>query len=110
MPLGREVDLCPGEIVLDGTQLPLKGAQPPPQFLAHVCCGQTAGWIKVPLGKEVGLSPGHIVSDGDPTPPKKGHSNHPTFWPVSTVAELSLIAATDPHLLALGVILVFYSH
>ena len=26
------------------------------QFLAHVCCGQMAGWIKMPLGKEVGLS------------------------------------------------------
>jgi len=28
-----------------GTQLSLpKGAQPPPQFSAHVYCGQTAGW------------------------------------------------------------------
>jgi len=28
-----------------GTQLPpKKGAQPPPQFSAHVYCGQTAGW------------------------------------------------------------------
>ena len=26
-----------------------------PQFLAHVYCGQTAGWIKMPLGMEVGL-------------------------------------------------------
>ena len=34
-----------------GTQLPsLKGHSP--QFLAHVCCGQTAGWMKTPLGTE----------------------------------------------------------
>jgi len=40
-----------------------------PQFSAHVCCGQTAGWIKMPLGTEVGLGPGHIVLDGDRAPP-----------------------------------------
>jgi len=43
-----------------------KGAQP--QFSAHVCCGQTARWIKMPLGREVGLSPRHVVLDGDPAP------------------------------------------
>ena len=42
------------------------------QFSAHVCCGQTAGWIKMPLGMEVGLTPGHTVLDGDHHP--KGHS------------------------------------
>jgi len=60
-----------------GTQLPLpkKGAEPPPQFSAHVYCGQTAGWIKMALGMKVGLGPGHIVLDGDPGPlPKKGRS------------------------------------
>ena len=41
------------------------------QFLAHVCCGQTAGWIKMLLGTEVGLDPGDIVLDGDPPPPPK---------------------------------------
>jgi len=30
-----------------------KGAQPP--FSAHVCYGQTVGWIKVPIGGEVDL-------------------------------------------------------
>jgi len=43
-----------------------------PQFLAHVYCGQTAGWIKMALGMEVGLSLGHIALDGDPVPPKRG--------------------------------------
>jgi len=47
-----------------------KGAQP--QFSAHVCCGQTAGWIKMPLGGKVGLGPGHIVLHGDPSHPHIG--------------------------------------
>jgi len=33
------------------------GAQPPPQYSAHVYCGQTAGWIKMGLGTEVVLRP-----------------------------------------------------
>ena len=43
MPLGMEVGLGPGHIVLHGASSP-KGAHP--QFSAHVCCGRTAGWIK----------------------------------------------------------------
>ena len=31
-----------------------------------VCCGQTAGWIRIPLGTMVGISLGDIVLDGDP--------------------------------------------
>jgi len=54
--------------------LPKKGAEPPPQFLAHVCCGQTAGWIKTAFGMEVGLGPGHILLHGDPAPCS-------TLWP-----------------------------
>jgi len=73
MPLGKREGLGPGHIVLHGTQFPLKRAQKP-QFSAHVCCGQTAEWIKMPLGTEVGLGPGDIVLDGDPAPPRKGHS------------------------------------
>jgi len=39
-PLGTEVDLGSGHIVLDGVPAPAKGAQqPPPLFSAHVCCG-----------------------------------------------------------------------
>jgi len=37
-----------------------------PQFLIHVYCGQTAGWVKTPLGTEVDLGPGHIVLDRVP--------------------------------------------
>ena len=92
--VGTEVGLGPGDIVLDGDPaLPLKWAQPPPQFSAHVCCGQTAGWMKMPLGTEVDLGPGHIVLDGDPAPPAKGHNSpHPSFqlmFIVAMVAHLS---------------------
>jgi len=75
MALDMEVGLRPGHIVLDGdpAHLPTKrGQSPPPQFSAHVYCGQTAEWIKMPLGMEVGLGPGDIVLDGDPAPPAKG--------------------------------------
>jgi len=62
IPLGTEVSLGPGHIVLDGdAALVPKGAQS--QFSAHACCGQAAGWMKMPLGVEVGLSPGDIVLD-----------------------------------------------
>jgi len=49
-----------------------KGIPHPTQFLAHVCCGQTAEWIKMPLGKEVNLGPGDVVLDGvAPLPSKR---------------------------------------
>jgi len=55
MPLGMEVGLDPSDIVLDGDAAPLSKRGHSPQFSAHVCCGQTAGWIKMPLGTMVGL-------------------------------------------------------
>ena len=65
----------PGLIVLDGDSAPPpKKRGHSPQFLAHVYCGKTAGWIKMPLRMEVGLGPGHIVLDGDRAPLPKGHS------------------------------------
>jgi len=70
MPVGMEVGLGPGHIVLDGDPAslsPKRGHSP--QFSAHVHCDQTAGWIKMPLCMEVGLDPEHIVLDGDPAPP-----------------------------------------
>jgi len=52
MPLGMEVGLGSGHIVLDGTQLPFhgKGLSSLPHFSADVYCGQTARWIRIPLG------------------------------------------------------------
>ena len=79
MPLGMEVGLGPGDIVLDGDLLPLrKGDTAAPQFPRHfsadVYCEQTAGWIKMPLGTEIGLGPSHIVLEGIQPPKKEGHS------------------------------------
>ena len=45
----------------------------PPEFSAHVCCGQTAELMKMLLGTKVGIGPGDIVLDGDPAT-LKGHS------------------------------------
>jgi len=61
-------------IVLQGDPFPPKGHSPS-QFSAHVCCGQTVGWIKMPFGTELSLGPSDIVLDGDPAPRKKGHSS-----------------------------------
>ena len=68
-PLGTEVDLGPGHIVLDGDPAlpPPKGHNP--QFSAHVYCGQTAEWMKTLLGTEVDLGPGHTMLDRHPVPP-----------------------------------------
>jgi len=77
-----DVGLGPGHIVSDGSQLPLPQRGTVPQFSAHVCCGQTAVWIKMPLGREVGLGPGDIVLDGDPAPlPQKEAQPPPLFGP-----------------------------
>jgi len=64
-----QVGLGPGHIVLDGDPAP----PPPkgggaPQFSAHICCGQMAGWIKMPLDMEEELGPGDFVLDGNPAP------------------------------------------
>jgi len=55
MLLSMEVDLGPGDFVLDGDPAPSKkGAEPPPQPWNHLYYGQTAGCIKMPLGKGKG--------------------------------------------------------
>ena len=55
-----------------GTEPPPQKGDGAPQFSAYVCCGQTAGWVKMPLGMEVDLSPGHIVLDGVPALRERG--------------------------------------
>jgi len=88
MKLGVQVGFGAGHIVLDGTHLPFPQRGTAPQFLAHICCGQMAGWIKMPLGIEVGLSPGDFVFDGDPAPsPKRRQSSVPNFRPMSIVVK-----------------------
>jgi len=44
----------------DPSAPPEKKGTAPTQFLAHVYCGQMAGWMKTPLGtSELDLGPGH---------------------------------------------------
>jgi len=89
MKLGMQVGLGPRHIALDGDPAlpPQKGGRASP-FLAHVHCGQMAGWITMALGMEVGLGPGHIVLNEDPAPlPQKGAEPLPNFWPMSIVAK-----------------------
>jgi len=58
-----------------------KGAEPHPQFFAHICCCQMAAGIKMPLGMEVGLGPGDFVLDGDPAPLTQKGAELPIFGP-----------------------------
>jgi len=57
----------------------------PTQFLAHVYCGQTAGWIKMPLGTEVNLGPGNVELDAVAAPPKRVTA--PSFRFMSILAK-----------------------
>jgi len=97
MPLGTEVGLGPGHIVLDRDPALPKGNSPPP-FSANVCCGQTAGWTKMPLGTEAGLGPGDIVLDGDP-PKKGGGAQQPSFRPMyygqTTAGRIKMSLGTE---------------
>jgi len=45
----------PGDFVLDGDPATprTEGTPTTTQFLVHVYCGQTAGWMKTPLGTEL---------------------------------------------------------
>jgi len=93
MPLCTTVGLGLGHIVLDGDPAAPKRGTAHPPISAHVCCGQTARWIKMPLGTEVGLDPSDILLDGGTQLPlKRGTS--PTFQPVycgQTVTHLSYL-------------------
>jgi len=99
----QDVGLSLGDIVLDGdpTLPPLKGHSPPPQFSAHIRCGQTAGWTKMPLGTEVDLGAGHIVLDKNSAPPRRVHSSPPLFSAHVYCGPRSPISATVEILLFL---------
>ena len=61
MPLGTEVGLGPGHVVLDGDlSFPKKGTAAS-NFADHDYYGQPAEWIRMPLSSEVGLGQGDIV-------------------------------------------------
>jgi len=100
MAFGMEVGLGPGDVVFYGDPATprTEGTPTTTQFLAHVYCGQTAGWMKTPRGTEVDLGLGHIVLDGDPALPETGTAAPHLFglcllWPrspISATAELLL--------------------
>jgi len=87
MALGMKVGLGPGDFVFDGDPATprTEGTPTTTQFLAHVYCGQTAGWMKTPR-------PGRIVLDGVTALRETGTAAPPSFRPVfivATVAHLS---------------------
>jgi len=83
--LGVEVGLGPDDIVLNGDPAPPPQRGTANQFSAHVCCGQTAGWIKMPPGRSRPRR--HCVTRGPSLSHEKGGTAAPTFWPMSIVAK-----------------------
>ena len=82
-----EINLGPGDVMLDGVAAPPKRGTAP-QFSVHVCCGQRwmdddATWY----GSRP--RPRHIALDGDTAPPLNGHSSPPSFRPMSIVATVA---------------------
>ena len=69
--------------MLDGDPAPLPKRGGASEFSAHVCCGQTAGWIKMALGMEVWRrwSRPYCARWGPRSPPKKGAEPPPIFGP-----------------------------
>ena len=64
-----------------------KSGTAPSQFLAHVCCGQTAGWMKMLLGMQVDLGPGDMCETWIQLPLKRGAAPLPRFS-----AHMSIVA------------------
>ena len=116
MPLGTEEGLGRGHILLDGDLAPSIKIwnSPPPKkkfFLAHICCGQTAGWIKMPATWYGGRpQPRPRVIDGDPAsiptergtacmqPPLFGHNRHGPKSGGGCCAPFHGGAVSPPHL------------
>jgi len=75
MPLGMKVGLGPWRpcVRCEPTSSSSPKRQQSPQFSVHVCCGQTAGCIKMALGMEVSLG--------------QGRGRAPNFRPIPIVAK-----------------------
>ena len=79
MPLGMEVGLDPGDIVLDGdpaSPFQKKGTEPPFQFSAHICCDQMVDGPRRNLVRRQACQPKrHCVRWGPSSfVPKKGRA------------------------------------
>jgi len=57
------------------------------QFLAYICCGHMARWMKMRLGRKVDLNPIDIVLDWDPALPLQNGGRAPNFRPMSIVPK-----------------------
>ena len=83
MPLGTELGLGPGHIVLDEDPAsPVqKGTPQSPTFGPCLLWpkGWMSKWIRMPLGREVRHGRGDIVLDGDPAPQPKRAEQSPRF-------------------------------
>ena len=91
MKLCMQIGIGPGHIVLDGDPdpSPKRGSAPPPQFSAHICCGQMGAWITMSLGMELYLGPDNFfcVRWGlRSTLPNRGQSP-PNFRPMFIMAK-----------------------
>ena len=62
MTIDMQVGLGPGHIVLDGDPDPLPSKGHSPQFSAHICCRQMAGWIKMPSSSAIAEGPRDALS------------------------------------------------
>jgi len=60
MPLGTDVGLGSGHIMLYGDPAPPRKGGHKPAIFGPCLLWQTAGWIKMPLGTEVGPSSGAL--------------------------------------------------
>jgi len=85
---------------------PKKGGGDPPQFSAHVCCGQTAGRMKAPLGTEVDLGQATLYWMWSQLQLSAKRVQHPPsflpclLWPrspISATAELLLRYMSGQH-------------
>jgi len=95
MSINRELQFGPGDIMLDGTQLPQRDTAP----IFGLCLLWPNGWMDqdtIWYGVCLGLGR-HIVLGGDPVPPERGTAA-PSFRPMSIVEKPSPISATAEHL------------
>jgi len=101
MPHGMEGGLGPGDCVRRDPAPPQKGGGAP-KFLAHVYCGQSAGWIKMALRMEVGLSPGDFVLDADPAPLPKHRGRAPSQFSAHVYSGQTVVCIKMPFVTEVG--------
>ena len=98
IPLGTEVNLGPGDVVLDRVAAPPKRSTAPSFRPMSIVAKRLDGSRCPALGMKIGLGPCHIMLDVDPTPPAAKGAPSPLFgpcllWPrspISATAELLL--------------------